>query len=87
MIHAWLVVYENRKSDNEYRAFIQQGEAIAYAESIVADEAPRWGIGDEGDETDVYRECHGGNVYMYQAEDCFTVSVEPLKVQEAGESA
>jgi hypothetical protein len=86
MIKAWIVVHDDPHTDNQHVVFTNCNEAITYAALLAAREAEVYGIVKDDPNVDVYQKCSGDVVFMYQAEDRFTVYVEPVQICGEGES-
>lgn len=82
MIDAWIVVHEDDRTDNAYRVFLDKQKAIDYADTIAQREAADCALDED---SDVDRECYDNLAYHYHVDDAFRVSVEPVKIQEAGD--
>ena len=81
MIDAWLVVREEKHVDMKFWVCLNRDDAIKIAQDVTI----YWVEKYRNLNPEVDAVCLDDRIYSFNAEDCFHVYVDPVKIREEGE--
>ena len=83
MIDAWIVTREEKHVDDCYWVCLQKDDAL----KIAADVTNYWRAQYEPEADSIDETLYEDQLFHFDAEDCFRVTVQPQAIREPGEHA